>query len=539
MPTITDRVDALFKHWDTPNSPGCVLAVIKNGEFIYTRGYGMADLERGIPITEDSIFDIGSTGKQFTATVIAILANQGLFRLDNTIRQHLPEMPAYADQITIQHLIQHTSGIRDYDTLMHLRGMPSENIYAEDFLFDLIVRQKGLNFTPGSEYLYSNSGYFLLGIIAQRVTGKHITELINAYILDPLGMKNTTFNRDYRPIVKNRAMSYDTGENEGTFVNAVALSGGFGDGPILTNIKDFLLWDRNFYDNKLNNAQPDLIEQLHRTGTLNNGKSINYAFGLEVTKYKGRKVVQHAGGWAGYRTELMRFPDQHFSVVCISNLGSIEPTMLCRQVADIYLEDVFNAQQTITNQRSKPRALSTAELEGFTGVYQGKQATFEISITDDVLYFSNGAHTYSLRPLGKKKFQLEGQLASFTFSGRQNENLKFNDDEEQTTQLKRVRRYRFTPPALSHYTGDYYNSELDIHYSIGTQNDSLQLKRNPFDKFNPLYPFTEDTFLCEIGEIRLREKNGSIKGFTLNAWRVRNIKFRKLTRTSKTGEMSA
>ena len=207
MTSLTDRVDELFAQWDTTTSPGCILAVIKNGEFIYQRGYGMADLERGLAISTESIFDIGSTGKQFTATVIAILANRGSLSLDDSIRKFIPEMPVYADSILIRHLLHHTSGLRDYLTLLDLRGLPMENIYAEDFLLDLIVRQKGLNFKPGSEYLYSNSGYFLLGTIAQRVTGKHITALIKEHILDPLGMKHTTFNKDFRPIVRNRAMS--------------------------------------------------------------------------------------------------------------------------------------------------------------------------------------------------------------------------------------------------------------------------------------------------------------------------------------------
>ncbi|HXQ39355.1 MAG TPA: serine hydrolase domain-containing protein, partial [Anaerolineales bacterium] len=145
MSSLTDRVDALFTQWDRTESPGCVLAVIKDGEFIHKRGYGMADLERGVPITPESIFDIGSTGKQFTATVIAISAAQGLLSLDDSIRKHLPEMPVYADDINIRHLIHHTSGLRDYLTLMDAQGLPHENVYAETFLFDLITKQKGLN----------------------------------------------------------------------------------------------------------------------------------------------------------------------------------------------------------------------------------------------------------------------------------------------------------------------------------------------------------------------------------------------------------
>lgn len=527
MSQLTDRVDTIFAKWDKPNSPGCILAVIKDGEFIYQHGYGMADLERGIPITADSIFDIGSTGKQFTATVIAILASQGLFAINDPIRKHLPELPTYADQITIRHLLHHTSGLRDYLTLMDLRGMSDVNVYAEDLLLDLITCQKGLNFKPGSEYLYSNSGYFLLGTIAQRVTGKHITELFSEYILNPLGMKHTTFNKDYRPIVKNRAMSYNPGETEGTFVNALALSGGFGDGAILTNAKDLLLWDRNFYNNKLNNAQPDLIQQLHETGKLNNGKSISYAFGLFVGTYNGQKVLKHGGGWAGYRTEMMRFPNQKFTVICISNLGNFDPTMLCQQVADIYLEDVFIPHKPKLKPPSKTGE-AQVDLEKFSGIYQNRQATIEISIRGNMPYFSNGVHDYPLHPLGKKKFQQDEHPIFLSFTGKHNELLGIDEYGEYTTKFKRVRSERFKPPLSVTYTGEYFNPELNIRYNITIKNDTLQLKRTSFDDPKPLYPFTENAFICETGEIRWQFNNGSIKGFILNAGRVNQIKFRKV-----------
>ena len=532
MSSFTDRVDALFSKWNTPDSPGCVFALIKDGEFIHTRGYGMADLERGVPITPATIFDIGSTGKQFTATVTAILGWQGSLDLDDSIRKHIPEMPAYADGITIRQLVHHTSGLRDYLTLLDLRGLPMENIYAENFLLDLIVRQRGLNFKPGSEYLYSNSGYFLLGIVAQRVTEKHITTLIKEFILDPLGMKNTTFNKDYRPIVKNRAMSYEEDETKETFINALALSGGSGDGAILSNVEDLLLWDRNFYNNKLNNSQNNLIEQIHVTGKLNNSKAIHYAFGLDVTEYKGQRVVQHAGGWAGYRSEMMRFPHQHMTFICLANLGSMDPTLLCQQAADIYLENVFTPTKRKKHRTPKNNShhlLSAAEMETFIGVYQGKQSTVAIFIRDNALYFSNGTREHQLRPLKKKKFQLEQHPASISFTGKQNELLGIEESGEQTIKLKRIQNKRAAPLSLSIYTGEYFSPELNIKYVVTAQDNTLQLRRTPFEKPNPVRPFTENTFLCNLGEMRLHYTNGSVKGFTLHAGRVKNIKFRKVT----------
>jgi len=526
--SLTDRVDALFAKWDKPDSPGCMLAVIKDGEFIYQRGYGMADLERSVPITPDSIFDIGSTGKQFTATVIAILANQGLLDLDDSIRKYVPEMRPYADQITIRHLLHHTSGLRDYLTLMDLRGMSDVNIYAENLLLDLIIRQKGLNFKPGSEYLYSNSGYFLLGTIAEQITGKHITELIKEHILDPLGMTHTTFNKDYRIIVKNRAMSYDAGEEEGTFVNALALSGGYGDGPMLTCVGDLLLWDRNFYANKLNNSQADLINQLHITGKLNNGKSIAYAFGLEVTKYKGQRVVQHDGAWAGYRSEMMRFPDQRMTFICLSNLGTIEPAALCQQVANIYLEDVLKPEKPRRKQKSNKNITSGMEIKEFTGIYQSRSLTFDIYIKDNELFITGGINEHLLARQPDGRFKV-GDLPSYlVFSGADNEIMTMFQTDR-VTRFKRIAADRYRPSSLNIYAGRYYSPELDVQYSIIEADNALTLKRIPFDDPKPVYVYAKNALRTSIGEFRLTlDMDGNIKGFTLNAGRVKNIKFRKV-----------
>ena len=523
MSSLNDRVDALFAQWDKTNSPGCVLGVIKDGEFIYKRGYGMADLECRVPLTPVSIFDIGSTGKQFTATVMAILAAQGFLSLDDSIRKCLPELPHYADPITIRHLLHHTSGLRDYLTLMDAKGLPDENIYTESFLFDLTTKQKRLNFKPGSELLYSNTGYLLLGHIAERITRKHITELIKEFIFDPLGMRQSTFNRDYRPIVRNHAMSYAPGDDGGTFVNDIALLGGTGDGPILTNVEDLSLWDRNFYDNKLNNAQPDLIEQLHQTGRLNDGRSITYAFGLIVDTYKGHRIVSHGGSWAGYRTEMMRFPDDRFTVICLSNLGSMDPTRLCQQVVDIYLEGKLKGDPV-----KKRFDLSADELKKYTGVYQGKYMTVEVAVKEAALYLTIGTREYRLTPVDKKKFQLDESLDSLIFSGRQNDRLSFMEYGIQTETYKRIRSQRAGLHKLSIYTGNYLCKELDVQYNIDVHEDGLLLKRNKYDKPKKLQFFTEETLLCDFGELRFKFNDGNTKGFSLNADRVINLTFRRL-----------
>lgn len=434
----SDRIDALFSAWDKLDSPGCVLAIIKGGEFVYKRGYGMADLERGVPIRADSIFDLGSTGKQFTAAVIAILTLQGFLGLDDPIRKYLPEMPPYAEAIAIRHLIHHTSGLRDYLTLMELSDRPAENIYPEDKLLDLITRQRELNFPPGEEYLYSNSGYFLLGMVAQRVTGKHLTELIREHVYEPLSMKHSTFNKDHRPIVPNRALSYSRRE-DGTIVNEISLCGGFGDGAVCSSVEDLFLWDQNFYHNRLNHAQPDLLELMRTTGMLRNGETIPYAAGLFIEDYRGLQSVSHGGSWAGYRSELLRFPRQHFSVICLCNLSDMEPEELARRVADICLEDELQGRPG-PRQDEKPEpasesiSLPPGQLTRFTGTYVSQELDTEyiLSLQADRLFLQRSQFAAP---------ELLHPIASHIFKGREIE-LCF-DENNLSVASGRLKNIRF------------------------------------------------------------------------------------------------
>jgi len=334
-------------------------------------------------------------------------------------------MPAYADAITIRHLIHHTSGLRDYITLMELAGLPDENLYSEEALLDLILRQQELNFPPGEEYLYSNSGYFLLGIIAQRVTGRHLTELIQEHISTPLGMRCSTFNKDYRPIVPNRALSYLVSENGG-FTNKLSLCGGFGDGPIYSNVEDLFLWNQNFYHNQLNNAQPDLLEMLHTQGRLNNGKTIAYAGGLNVEEYRGFKSVSHGGAWAGYRSEMLRFPEQHFSVICLCNLASMMPEELARRVADIYLEAEFMGKPIPSYEEEKPEAIAETlpitpeQARQYAGIYTSTELATEyvLGVQEDQLFLQRNrfAPRESLQAIAPNAFK--GKEIELTFTGQ-------------------------------------------------------------------------------------------------------------------------
>lgn len=423
MNSLTNQVDSLFAEWDKPDSPGCALAIIQDGAIIYQRGYGCADLEHDIPISPTSVFDIASTSKQFTATCIAILARQGKLSLDDEVRQHIPEMPGYAHPITIRHLIHHTSGIRDYLTLMELAGMRYENEYPDEEVIDLICRQKELNFEPGEEYLYSNTGYLLLGEIVKRVSGKTLRAFADEWIFAPLGMKKTHFHDDFTEIVKDRAVGYSAKENGGYRID-MSIFDVVGDGCIYTTVEDLYLWDQNFYHNIVGNYGQDLIAEITTPGELNNGAELAYSFGLDLEKYRGLNLISHGGDWAGYRSEMIRFPEQKFSVICLANFGEINPTGLAKRIADIYLADAFTepvAGQIEPDEVevSEPPAMdnSADQSQEYAGDYDCKElgVPYKLVFEDGkLILMRKGFRKEILKPTTKDLFMGEEIALEFT-----------------------------------------------------------------------------------------------------------------------------
>ncbi len=398
----TAKVDKIFAQWDTTASPGAALAVIKDGQIIYERGYGMAKLEDGIVMTPKKIFDIGSTSKQFTATCIAILAREGKISLDDDIRKYFPEMRSYEKPITVKHLIYHTSGLRDYNGLLELAGFRAESDCPNvDEALDVVFKQKRLNYTPGDEFSYTNTGYFLLGQIVERVSGKSLNEFAQERIFKPLGMTHTLYQEDHTQVIKNRATGYDSSD-KGYKLN-MSNWDETGDGNVYTSVEDLYLWDQAFYNDKLGK---DLMDMLHTTGVLNNGKKLEYAFGLFIHEYKGLKVVEHGGAWAGFRTGFVRFPEQKFSVICLTNLSSQNPDALCYQVADIYLADKIKEQPKEEKKKADTITLSKQELEEKAGNYQDERfgMWITLSVKDDKLMGLGHGHGMDLAPLSKTTF---------------------------------------------------------------------------------------------------------------------------------------
>lgn len=526
----TDQVDKLFDRWDTTISPGAALAIIHNGEMIYKRGYGMANLEQDIPISPETVFRIGSTSKQFTAACIAILASQSKISLDDDIRQYVPELPQYKKPITVRHLVHHTSGLRDYLELEYLAGKSEDDFFTPEDTVALLSRQKGLNFVPGDEHLYSNSGYFLLGVIISRVSGKSLNEFAREHIFKPLGMNSTHFHDDYTMIVKSRADGH-VETKDGFKINNTTLNH-VGDGGVFTTVEDLYLWDQAFYNDKLGK---ELMDLMHQTGVLNSGEKLEYAFGLSVSDYKGLKLVAHRGSFVGFRAEMIRFPKEKFTVICLANLASINPSQLCRQIADIYLADKFTAIESPEKEAEEitPVALTKEELGYKIGMFIATKglSVAEFSVEGDKLVIETRGEKFSLIPVSRSKFVTKDASVDITVEfwppDREALSAKVTVGGRQETNLKRTPKIApLITEKLKAYAGSYYNEELPATYKIVVEDDRLVFKhRNAPEK--PLKMIDKDKFLSEYGKLEFkRGKSEKITGFYLDAGRVR-IQFEK------------
>jgi CubicO group peptidase (beta-lactamase class C family) len=422
-------VDEVFADVAKPGSPGCALAVARAGGIIYEKGYGLADIEQSVSITPQSVFDIGSTSKQFTAASILLLEKQGKLSVNDDIRKYLPEIPDYGHKITILHLLNHTSGLRDYLTLFELAGINTDSVTTDDDALGIIASQKALNFEPGSEWLYSNSGFFLLSVIVRRVSGKTLTEFAAENIFAPLEMKHTVYRDSHTLIVPHRALAYDAKEKEEGYSINVSYFEQTGDGAVHTSVEDLLQWDENFYSGKVGGKE--FLAELQEPGKLNSGKPLTYAKGLMVEKYRGLSIVEHGGSWGGYRAQLLRFPEEHFSVVCLCNVGSAAPEKRALRVADIYLaeemkEPAPREKEGRKREKKETVAVAPEKLAGYAGSFHSEElrATYRMVVEDGKLKlagiqsgegFLHSPQHMELRPVGTDVFVVDDEGLQFAF----------------------------------------------------------------------------------------------------------------------------
>lgn len=428
-------VDAVFADYAKPGTPGCALAVARGGKLLYSRGYGYANLEESLPISPNSVFDIGSTSKQFSAASILLLEKQGKLSVNDDVRKYVPELPDYGKRVTILNMLNHTSGLRDYLTLFDLAGVNIDSVTTDEEALAYVSRQKALNFDPGTDWLYSNTGFFLLSVIVKRVSGQTLTEFAAQNIFQPLNMSHTLYRDSHTLLVPGRALAYDPVEKEkgGGYVLDVSYFEQTGDGAVHTTVGDLLKWDENFYTAKVGGKE--FLAEIQQTGKLNSGKPLQYAKGLFVDEYRGLPRVSHGGSWGGYRAELMRFPQQHFSVVCLCNRSDSNPTKLAEKVTDLYLAPLLkerNPKTEVTDdeepKKRDPITVSAATLEPLAGDYRNDEldVTYRLQFSGGKLILakillpggiprSNSYDGKALNPVAAGEFVMDGVPVTFRF----------------------------------------------------------------------------------------------------------------------------
>ena len=536
MDAKAKKVDELFATWDKQDSPGCAVAVMKNNKLIYKQGYGYANLEYDIPITPATIFHVASVSKQFTAMAILLLADEGKISLDDDVRKHVSEVPAFGETITIRHLIHHTSGLRDQWQLLILAEWRLDDVITTEDVLELVGLQQELCFKPGDEYLYCNTGYTLMAVIIERVSGMTFTQFCTERIFDPLKMHSTHFHEDHTKIVKNRAYSYAPKE-EG-FKHSVLSYAIAGATSLFTTVEDLALWEQNFYDAKVGGAA--VIKQMHQRGTLNNGEQIDYAFGLAVGDYKGLKMISHSGGDAGYRSNLTRIPEQHFSVAFLGNLSTLNPSALARKVVDVYLAEEFEVDSEKSIDSLPVIELSPNQLSNKTGFYYSaeKAKTHRLEIRDSKLIGVIGPG-FELEPLSEELFQVAAfPQVKFRFETTENGVQRFNilGGDRKPNIYEKVDTVNPSIEEMKDYVGAYYSPELNVRYSVLLKNDKLMLKRRKYGEC-PLLPTFRDGFISDFmpgegaeGDLNtkfVRDEKDHVCGFRLSTDRVRNLLFLK------------
>jgi CubicO group peptidase (beta-lactamase class C family) len=518
LPDSTEvSIDKIMTAYSGNNKPRAVIGIIRNGAFVFRKGYGMADLKSKKPNHPEVAYEIASVSKQFTAAAILSLIRQKKLAFTDDIRTYLPSFPKYDKEITVGNLLYHTSGIRDYMVLMWLTGKSFEDKFLNEDALEIIYRQSKLHFATGTRCVYSNSNYVLLAEILKKVSGNSLTEYAHTVLFKPLGMGNTGFDGFKVPAKTAKALSYypnSAGYKDFRNDNRVA-----GDGGVLTTLNDLFKWDKTFYD-KSSLASETLVK-----GKLVDGKPLTYGMGIMTGLYKGLPVQMHPGAFLGYRAELLRFPEQKISIICLANTEEINPEQLTRAIADVYI-----FKEAVKKQPSLP---SPEEVKAVTGKYEVAPNVFvDISLENGVLIGQvTGQPKQMLSPMGSHSFKIVDSDDQAVFS------LLAAGKMQQLTVIQKQGKTIAKRPALietdqlSKYIGNYYSEEQKASYVFYLKKDGLyfrmgngpevsaEILRNNHRVYFSYKNLEQATIDFQVGA------DGAVAGFSVNSGRVSNLQF--------------
>jgi CubicO group peptidase (beta-lactamase class C family) len=519
------RVDSLFRSF-TPAGPGCAVSIIRDGKVIFEKGYGTANLEYDIPIGTRTVFDLASVSKQFTGYAISTLIQQGKISPDDDVHRYLPDLPQLGYPISIRNLIHHTSGLRDWPETLHAAGWRWDDVFAFSDILRMVKEQRELDFAPGSQYSYSNTGYNMLAEIVRKVTNQSLRQWEAENIFKPLGMNSTVVMEDYSWIIKQRAVSYYPDGN--TYKVAMGGLVAYGSSSIFSSIEDLNKWVI-FFTKGLRSKDP-VVTRMLECDTLSDKKKVDYGYGLVVRPYKGVNTISHDGGWQGYRTLILHFPDDQLSLVLLSNYGFFNTADYGYRIAHLFLGDKLQPDPPRENLSSLPTVtVDTALARKYTGTFQlgpGWYVTFTME-KGLLMVQANGEDRFSMQPKSDSVYWVPGYGSAFHFI--KNEKGAFNEVKYRTILAPRIAALLPDTSQLSQYAGSYYSTELETGYRLSVVNHQLTLHHMRLGDLSLAPDIAKrDQFSGDVGTLTFtRNPAGVISGFTLSGGRMKHMRFLK------------
>jgi CubicO group peptidase (beta-lactamase class C family) len=507
--SIQPRVDTLFSRFTT-STPGCAVGADVKGQPAVRAAYGMADLEHDVPIAVDTIFEVGSVSKQFTAAAVLLLARDGKLSLDDTVRKYIPEMPDVAADVTIRQMLNHTAGLRDWGGLAAIEGWPrTSRVHTHAHVLDFVSRQRMLNFEPGTRWSYSNTGYNLAAILVGRVSGMSFADFTKARIFQPLGMNDTSWRDDHTRIVKRRAIAYS--EQKAVFSTLMPFENVHGNGGLLTTVGDLMTWNANFVNPVVGDAR--FVADMERRATFNDGREHEYALGLYVDTYRGRREVDHSGGTAGYVAHLSRYPESGVSIAVMCNVTSGNATNNAKAIADLLLPPGRAADSPA----SEP--LNAEEGPRYAGLYRSLKPAGVVTISvqkDRLVANAFGA----LTRVARHRFDAGGAYV-LEFDGRF---LRVTDEFGTADDYERVEPWKPGVEELKPIAGRYVSDELQLTVQVTMDGDRLIVRRSGVTL--ALIPVFPDGFQSGAGWVLVRrDAAGRVMGLSVNQERVWDLRF--------------
>jgi CubicO group peptidase (beta-lactamase class C family) len=529
---LNNKIDSIGSALFPASGPGGAICVIRDGNILYRKTFGMANLTYRIPVSDSTVFNLASISKQFTAFLVLMLEEKGKLRLDDSLGKYLPEFIAYKD-ITLRQLLHHTSGIPSTDNLRLFAGLSLENPWDSEDETTMHINYKKLNFKPGDEQVYSNANYFLLARVIEKVTGKSFGEYIRQELFLPLGMKTAVIYDTRGMIIPNLASGYR--KNGDNYIEAITTAESiFGSTNVHVTLNDLILWTSNFTRPSI--GSDNLFRRLFvATDTLNNGDTISYTGGLTVWKHRGLRIADHGGFTEGFKTQTFYVPDEAFSVGVLSNYEGTDAWKICMSVTELCLSDKLLPEKKIEH---KEINIDKSLYHSYSGTYvmtDGQLLKFGIS-GDTLLLLIPGAPKFALYPEKENEFFLKDFDAQCTFvkgaDGKVNEIIWHQNSQN-------VHGQRFSEPKplsaedMKAFTGEYENRALNVTYPVAMKNNELvmtfprifrMVNINPEVRLNHT---SGNKFYSSLGMIEFRQdKNGSISSFVIvDVGRLKNIEF--------------